>query len=317
MMASYEEGIYWFGNISFGICSIIGAIVCIIHSTKIYKDLRCTDKNGEESNDRFYKFLLFSILSSLYFYEIAMIVSCILLLPGIVHNYCHITVRIATLSYILSKMFMYLSFIIRLFMVYNNPIYTHFCNLNILKIISLLMIIWGLIIIILALITSKPYTEHGNHHDYIAYCNPNFNQIAVFLVGLYDFVFSIGTMIAFINPLTKVVRSMLNQDITIEQRDKLDQLIDIGKRYVILTCIASLSTIILLIVLSQGLAPLAPWDYITNMICMILMTKYYNDRTFYQRLCCLAIKCTDWCVWHCCGYTNDTMKLTETVSISK
>ena len=41
------------------------------------------------------------------------------------------------------------------------------------------------------------------------------------------------------------------------------------------------------------------------------MTKYYTKQRYYERLCCGTIKCSEWCLGHCCGYQEGVEELIE------
>lgn len=216
-------------------------------------------------------------------------------------TFCKINVLSVSWSYLLSKMFMYITFIVRLYIAYNNPIFQY--NERILKLSGILTIIYGLSIATAMTLTSNPYPYY-DADSYIARCVSDIHPIIPIFLGLYDIILSIGSMIAFINPLKKMIKSMLNdKGFTEQHKNKIHELIQIGMKYAILTSVASITSLIFIVMVSFELSLIAPFDYITNMICMILMTPYYDDKIYFQKLCCGAIKCGNWLSLKCChGY---------------
>ena len=207
---------------------------------------------------------------------------------------------------------MYLSFIIRLYAVYNNPIFRY--NSKILKFICIIIVVWGLFIAIATAITIEPYPYYSDNHSYIKFCKPDIPALSAYAFTLYDIIFSIGSMIAFINPLRNIIKSLISAANSIDgklndTKHEINKLMHIGIKYAILTFVASFTTILMMINLALGINPHIAIDWVTNMVCMVLMTKYYDDKVFYERLCCGAIGSSYCCMKCCCGYNKETMEL--------
>lgn len=220
---------------------------------------------------------------------------------------------IASWIYLSAKLFMYLAFITRLYTVYNNPIYHY--NLAMLKVLCISAITFTLTLCILTLFLNdpQPLSLGRNQGIIMATCITQTEPYIVAANGLYDVIFSIGSMIAFINPLRNIIKSVLRAtDISMEHRKKLDELIHKGMKYFILVTVSSLSTSGLMFVIAIGLPELTPVDLVINIICLALMTPYYNKGRYYERLCCGMIACTSkCCLGCCCGYNQIAVDLSK------
>ena len=232
-------------------------------------------------------------------------------------------------------MFMYLAFIIRLRMVYNNPFYSY--NYTLLKIACIIIIAFALGIGIITSVDTHTYPYYSQRHKFITFCRSDIKPYIALMTGLYDIVFSIGSMIAFINPLRKIVSCILNETETEreteletengvhqagskedrnQKRDlkrarpkELYGIMNTGMEYAILTSIASFSTLLFMVAVAIGLLPVAPFDFVTNMACLLMMTPYYDERKYFQRICCGAILCSNGCLKCCYGYHKESTEL--------
>ena len=104
---------------------------------------------------------------------------------------------------------------------------------------------------------------------------------------------------------------LLKKDISKEQKNKLNSLVQISIKYFILTSVASFSSLLFITIVVIGFVLVAPLDYITNMVCLMLMTPYYNRGQYYEKICCLTIKCGNYCLGYCYRYTRDKMRSGE------
>ena len=309
-MSLIPEGDWrWWVSNTVTITALLMAIpIAFIHSKNVYIDLH--NKTPTNTITITYKLLQYTMLCSLYCYIWTILCYILSVRPQLM-NHCQSIILNMTWSYLLSKMFMYLTFIIRLYAVYNNPIFHY--NHKTLKIICLIILTCTFSIAILVTLTSKPYPYFGTN-DYIAYCHGDIQPIAAALTGLYDICLSIGSMIAFINPLRKVIKSLTqstNGTDGVSMKSDVNKLMRAGMKYAILTSIATMSSLLLMVKIALGDGSGAPLDFVVNMVCMVLMTKYYNDKRVYERLCCGAIKCSYCCLGCCCGYHEDAVGLSE------
>ena len=309
MASTEDEWRWWVGHFAFGTGTIIGIIIVSMHSKNVYLDMVHTRKNMQKRTE--YTLLSLIILCSLFSYVITMMISILFWIPQFI-PFCHVFAIIATWSYGLSKTFMYLAIIIRLHLVYSNPIYHY--NLTLLKIVSVLVVIFGFLLAIFSNFTTKTDAFHGTK-SYIKGCKLITNPFVNILTAAKDMILCIGSIIAFLYPLRKIIKSILNNtNISNEQRNKLNELIQTGNKYVILTMIATLSTFMLMVIVKMGYALFAGIDFITNMICLMLMTPYYNDKVYYERICCGAIRLSNWCLVCCYGYNRDLMEMDNVIN---
>ena len=312
------EFTWWMYLILFSTGVIISLIIGIIHIKNVYIDLTLssTDRNTKSTT---YRLLSLSIIASIILYTMSLLQGTLTLI--ITPTNCR--TLILTMNWCLpaAKMFMYLALIIRLYSVYNNPLYNY--NLNMIIVTCAALIIYGVILSILfvynlRIATISDVNENGEPlPDYVSFCSPVPEYYLAGLVVLYDVVFNMGLMIAFINPIRKLIKSVLrsynsSNGMRKEEKDELAPLINTGVKFAVLASVSSLTTFILLIsfVVFEN-AVLVPFDYNANIICMILMTPYYNDKRYYQRLCCGMIKCSKCCLGKCCGYYGDVVDIVK------
>eukprot|EP01084_Bolivina_argentea_P174535 302323_1 len=300
----FFEWYWWFGNVFFVGGSIIGLIIAIFHSRNVFLDL-FTDNRTSISHRKSlplitwtYKAISFCIVFSLYFFVINMIISE-LSNQRFMDNMCKFVAITVSLSYQLSKMFMYLVFIIRLHSVYNNTPYQY--NGILLIMICVFIILISITINTLIIISVKTFYYSSNRHHYIVSCGAEIDEYIIFLIALYELTLAIGSVIAFIVPLQNVVKSIQSAETNYALKLKLKRLRNVGRKNAILTWMATLSTLLLMAALATGYLIVAPFDYVINMICMVLMTPYYKDSYYYNKICCGIIKCSGCCCICFCG----------------
>ena len=301
----------WFGNmVIYPSATLIAWIITLNHSRHVYLDLT-SNKTGNSIDN--YRLLTSSTLLSLISYASATSFMTLYLFIAKEPKDCQMNVITVGLAYLVAKISMYLSFIIRLSMVYNNSFYEY--NSTILRIICVCIIIYGLGCCAGMVLFATPY--HPYQHptkQYISFCQTGGNLWLGALIVLYDMSCCIGSMIAFINPLRKLIKTILMRNTSQEQCRNLTPLIKIGNKYAILTSVAAISTFMTIMVAALGSHFIAPLDFIANMICMILMTNYYNEGRYYERLCCGIIKCSKPCSSCCCGYNDGMLSLRDEMS---
>ena len=304
-VSSNAEWGWWLEVILMSTGITIGSCVTIIHSKNVYSDLR----KAQHSNTATQKLLSVTICASVWCYFFTMILTILHLFRPL-SNYCFYWINIAGAGFVIAKMLMYITFVMRLYTVYNNPLYQY--SLTVLKIICLIIIIYGLSISIAIVFTIFPYPYHG-HPDYVVFCVYYVHPILPALLVLYDFMFGVGAMIAFINPLRKLIKSVLKVDISRRQKDELIPLIQSGVKYSILTTVSTVCTFMALIGVANGYTTFNPAAVITNMVCLTLMTPFYTKYQYYERLCCGAIKCSKQCLGYCYGYHQDVADITSDI----
>eukprot|EP01084_Bolivina_argentea_P290636 499281_1 len=72
-------------------------------------------------------------------------------------------------------------------------------------------------------------------------------------------------------------------------------------KYTVLTFTATFSTFLILSTMSViGSGTIIVFDYMINSFCLILMSKWYDDGKWFDKLCCGAIRCVE-CSASCCN----------------
>ena len=81
---------------------------------------------------------------------------------------------------------------------------------------------------------------------------------------------------------------------------KYKQMLYIGYKYKVIVICASISSLLWVLISVINVFEvdivsfLAGIDFTINIFCLMLMTNYYPDERYYQRLCYLCICCCDW-----------------------
>ena len=316
-MAQVIEVWTWFTEItllSFGV--VIGLIIVIIHTRYLLLDLIKTgsSKPNQKINSKALNLLSLTIYASIICYLLGMIQILENYLSELlsISQYCAYSWFVGGCIYFSARMFTYLAFLLRLHIVYEGSAYQY--NRKLLILLGIIVIIYASGVSISVFIDTYPYTNAVYNPDwnYVMSCVPDPNMIpkrTMITVCLYDLGFSIGFIIAFINPLRKMVKHATDQK-------QSQNLIQSGLKCFILVSISVMTTFIMLMVTSAGFTLFHAIDHVTNIICVILMTKYYRKQRIYSKLCCGPIIFTKWCMACCCKYRyhDDIPNLVEIVN---
>eukprot|EP01083_Nonionella_stella_P316850 1151116_1 len=120
----------------------------------------------------------------------------------------------------------------------------------------------------------------------------------------WDFSMNVLALVLFLNPLRKVLKWKLpcNSNDAVEKPDSnlTRSMVYIAIKYTILTAFASLSTSFIwgFVFFFPDSYVVVSWDVVVNSCCIMLMTAYYPDEVWYERICCSCVFC---CVLPCCG----------------
>ena len=111
-------------------------------------------------------------------------------------------------------------------------------------------------------------------------------------IGMFDILANIIYCVLFIKPIRDVYGS---------QRDMSDRssitrkTLQVGFKVAILIASTFVASLIIAGAISESFTPLLfPIDLVLNAICLMLMTPYYPDRSYYFKLCSLCIFCCNW-----------------------
>lgn len=136
-------------------------------------------------------------------------------------------------------------------------------------------------------------------------------ELPVFIMGfmsIYELSLAIGTLIAFLRPLSKLAHQS-------ERNEETQSIMAIARKYTILTSVAAISTLgMMMLIGASSMSALMSIDFIMNITCLMLMTPYYKDQV-YEKICCGIIKMTENC--KCCGGQMMDVQLAKMTSHSE
>ena len=240
--------------------------------------------------------------------------SCLMYAVSCVVTFLHFTITfniticwvanvIALESLFLAKFFMWLLFIVRLDMIFGNS--SHGYKKRTLSCIGIIATLMSLFIIVLSILVFGVGIEGGPNqvyyfHDYNKTKNGKLTFPAScdeawkgfwWLVDagsylIFDLIMNIVYCSLFVIPLRKINKSL---DIS----NQSSKIIGIARKVTILTVTLCISSIISFFANPIGLQSIWTIDLVVNILCLILMTPYYNDIYWYNRLCKCCILCCD------------------------
>eukprot|EP01083_Nonionella_stella_P039107 106363_1 len=289
----------------------IAGLIAVVHTKNVYSDL-FTVERASISHRKYipiistsYKLIAVFVLASIYCYISNMMIS-LLSHHGFMFSWCHFVLVWATWHYNYAKMFMYLVFLIRLYVVYNESIHRY--NGKVLLAMCIFVVCLSTTINCLVTFDAKPVP--GYEGDPLiqdaAYCSFEMSLYLIPLIGLYDLGMSIVTAVLFIIPLKRSMKA-LHASVNSVVAKTLNVIIDVGRKNAILAGTAALTTFILMSLVGVGYSFISSIDFVVNIVCMVLMTPYYPR--YYDRICCGVIQCTKVCCCCCCGrgITGETL----------
>ena len=283
------SGYWWLNTVTYHLCTIILLIIWLKHTYNTISDL-CTAKRASlkhrpkppEINTRY---ILSTILTEICItsYSILLISSTLThwaYFPSITS--CPFMSQFGSIFYTISKTFLYSLFLSWLHSVYGSSPYQY--SPKLLTTAGILNIVYCLMfIVLLSLYTMIDQTAILSPGEYGNLCNPSFPAWMVILFGAYDIVASILFMAAFNYPLWSVRK----------HEKKLENVMRhtaIKSKILIITVIVSTLLVFGVLAVTNS-ALLNAIDVVINCICICLMTPYYPDDMYYNRLCGCCIKC--------------------------
>ncbi len=299
------KGYFWCNVILYSSSVIVLLIILYIHAYHTTSDL-CTSKRQSLSHrsqppsiDTKYISTTLLSLFSIIFYTVTTIIAAITLWTYITKpSRCSLMTILASIFYTISKGSMYTLFLYRLYSVYGSSAYKY--NPKLLMFVGIINIIYCTAFSVLTIYFTSSNPKQV--YDYAIICDPAWPQWMVFSLGVYDTTVSVLFMIAFNYPLKQISKMRRNQN-----SEMLSSLRNIGVKSKILIWTAIVSTLIILAFVAIGNSPLlVPIDTVINCICVCLMAPYYPDNMYYNKLCCLCIKCCQ--QRRCCYFGNNDEK---------
>eukprot|EP01083_Nonionella_stella_P168630 569879_1 len=208
---------------------------------------------------------------------------------------------------VLGKSFMYLLFMYRLHSCYENSIFVY--SKRIIVTIGWFNVAFGIALeSFTTYMTHKYWLFFADNDSFPNPCFPIVNNWNVrylispvtrtFLISvphkeflyilIWDFIMNVLSLFLFIHPLYKTLKTMDVDGSSIITKSMLS----IAVKYTLLASFACSSTSFLWICVSWIL-PTGYWivafDCVFNSICIMLMTPYYHDRIYYERVCCCCL----------------------------
>eukprot|EP01084_Bolivina_argentea_P019349 35984_1 len=130
------------------------------------------------------------------------------------------------------------------------------------------------------------------------YCFPVPSLFVPISIVAWDFVLNVICWIMFVVSLKKTLDHAKEHKGSILNETRESKMKYVVYKYTILVAGAVVVTLvsILLSVLSRGFAFLVPLDAVWNAVIICLMSDYYPNNIYYERLCCCVLRCL-----RCCG----------------
>eukprot|EP01084_Bolivina_argentea_P182018 314313_1 len=298
-----------------GISAIIAAtittILVLVHAYKVYSDLFTAERsvlNFRRSKPTItpgYKRMTYLTFSSI------IAISGTLLIGMIEFNFvkaCTKSVVVARsldiLFFFIGKCLFYLVLIYRLDDIYGTSAYGYSRKKLTCVGVTIILVCIFLYFFMTIFSVVKPIYYDDQDNKFPNFCQIMIGEPYVYISGalffLLDFISSIAAMIAFIIPLNKVVKAC-NQYDSQKMNDaalkRLQKMMYTGYKYKVLVIMASCSTLIWIVLFMAGMGGLgtmwAHFDAVINPLCLILMTPYYPNDKWYERLCIVCICCCD------------------------
>lgn len=282
----------------YAISLLLTSLLFIWHTYKVISDL-CTKNRISVSHRRLpppltpqYKSInlfahLFLFLSMTY------LLVCTVQMSDSNYEDCIITTYFWTYPWLLSKACMYGVFLLRLDMVYAHSAYGYskFFLYGIIALVFISSTTLGTILIFS--IDESLFLTDSDEFPNPCFVYYPFWGYTLFLI--YDFIANILCLILFIIPLYRATKSMKKEFVSPSHSKTRRKLIYVGIKCMILTTTCVLTTVITLSLLSTGYVGwMCAVDVAVNCVCVLLMTPYYPDNEYYERLCFICLyKCPE------------------------
>ena len=194
-------------------------------------------------------------------------------------------IKTGTITWFLAKQSMYFLFLLRLHTAYKSSIYSY--NVKHLTIIAVIAAVAVLISIINVLIYTEIKGFYYPKFPFAVHFNSYYPLWVLMLAGGPDAIMSILFIYLFTKPLKMVIRNIGK---TAETKDGILELYNTGIKALVLTSMSTLTTLVfLLMLLFTNTLVILPIDSVINCLCMMMITPYYPDKEYYERICALPV----------------------------
>ena len=195
-------------------------------------------------------------------------------------KFCSHFVKYIGVAYNAGKLSMYLYFIIKLHQTYNGSTYaynkTSLIALGTIAIVTFIAIIAGN-----QITTTMSIIYYPEIGPFAINCRAHYSWIFLIVIGIMDTFIQMCYLYMFIKPLIS-----LTKDLNQSTNEKRRQLLFTATKAIIITVIATVSTMIFCIsVVFMESTILAPFEIVINIVSILLMTPYCHD-WMYTILCC-------------------------------
>lgn len=207
-------------------------------------------------------------------------------------QYCDLAVVLCT-SGMLTKLFIYYAYELRLYLVYQGTKYERKKCTRIL--LPVILTIWGLLMVVWSL-EGGGVSIIGAFPTWMLDGRCEGIPQAPYLLSFLGFDFGCGLMyvIFFIIPIRDVIRSVQGSKLNVQKQSKLSKkMIAVGLKVTILSAVVWVSTLVNFVIFGATGLPLINIDYCVNSLCLILMTPYYPDHKYFYKWCKCCISCCD------------------------
>eukprot|EP01084_Bolivina_argentea_P146950 257184_1 len=290
----WSETDSWLYFLFYAIATVLSLIILIFHTIHFCSDLYSKDRKAlshrRQKPSLTFKYKTINYLSNICIFLIFFfLLVCTIQMTDSNYKQCVITTYFWTYPWVISRAILYCIFFLRLDMVYAQSAYGYNKYFLYGLMISVCIISFTLgTILIFHMDESLFLTDHDSLPNPCFVYYPNWGY-ASFLV--YDFTTNILSLILFIIPLRKAIKAMANSDSFNAKRPSY-KMIYIGIKLTIISTTCVSTTIFALSLASSGyLGYMLCVDHVVNCTCVALMTPYYPDHLYYQRLCCLCLLC--------------------------
>ena len=284
---AHTEWYWWLFTIIQHTVTIIIIPLWIIHSIKLYSDLctitRSSTRWRKNTTDISPSYKLMNSLAYLTLTGFVLTaISLAISQYKIFKDYCRQIIVMVSIFYVTAKLFMYLLFLVKLYLVYKGSAFRYKSQYLIL--IGIICIIVHVINIILFILYNGINITFYENMPFAMHCNSYYPLSVLLIGGSFDSFMSIYFVYSFVAPIRQII--VKNSD----NGSGSASLYHIAIKAIILALVAISSKVLMLTFLffTNSLL-LGPIDVIINFICVLFMTPYYKEK-YYTNICCLFIK---------------------------
>jgi len=284
----------WFW--SYNIAAVLMLILCLVHTYKVYQDLFTPEreslshrKTKPELTSQ-YKFLQYLTLCVLwlhfgdsFFFGLEMATY------SWSHETCRALNNVGGWFLVIGKGCMYMFFMYRLIIAFERSTFGY--NKRILIGIGWANVVFAIIVeSITTYLTAKHWVYAQDVDEFPNPCFPinDSHYVGFFPITMqvWDLVMNSLSLALFLYPL----RRLLAIDNVMSVQHVMKYL---AIKYSILTFVAFLTTMIfwLMVHVAPNEYFLVAFDVVINSFCIMLMTAYYPDGVYYEKLCCCFLLC--------------------------